>query len=276
MTQLALFSGDELVDPRELPQIIAANNHFPLQHYEVEGGNLYAVQDWIRGVAQTDNPRRFWADVKKRAKKAGIELSASCVQLPYTAADGKSYKVDFADAETLYLITQRMDVNTGLRNRILAFLAKAGVEVDRRRRMQAHDPLWLKSRQETKHDRKELTGAFSIHVIDATPLHYAQATDAVYEGLYDGRKAKVLKQQMGLEAKANLRDYQTRQALNLQGLVEATAADLIAQRGMQTPDQALETVHRIAEMFGVQARQISQMLGIDIATGRPLLESAAS
>jgi hypothetical protein len=91
------------------------------------------VQDWIRGVAQTENPRNFWNMLKRRLVKAGVEMSSWCVQLPYRARDRKTYHIDHTDAEGLYRITQRMDVNTGLRDRILNYLAASGAYVDGQR-----------------------------------------------------------------------------------------------------------------------------------------------
>lgn len=43
----------------------------------------------------------------------------SCAKLKYRATDGKNYTMDFADAKTLYTITQRMDAETGIRNKDL-------------------------------------------------------------------------------------------------------------------------------------------------------------
>src|SRR5262249_52400792 len=118
-------------DSRPLPEIIAEQYNFPLAYLDhIDGNRFYAVQDWIKGVAQTDNARRFWSDLQKRLKKAGNTLYASCVQLPYRASNGRTYQMDYARAETLYQITQRMDAQTGLRDEILKFLAKSGVIVD--------------------------------------------------------------------------------------------------------------------------------------------------
>jgi hypothetical protein len=41
--------------------------------------------------------------------------------------------MDHANAEILYQITQRMDVTTGIRDKVLRFLAQAGVVVDEMR-----------------------------------------------------------------------------------------------------------------------------------------------
>ena len=139
-SNLVPFSPDS--DDRPLPERIAAQYGFPLAYKDHDDGKrYYAVQDWIAGVADTPHARTLWEKLKKRAKKMAETLKEAgeeqlspwwgqLVKLPYRASNGKEYKLDHADAETLYRITQRMDANTGRRNEILAYLAKAGVVVD--------------------------------------------------------------------------------------------------------------------------------------------------
>src|SRR5579859_4330293 len=144
-------------DKRPLPEIIAERYDFKLAYLDYEDGNrYYAVQDWIVGVAQTDSPRRFWSDLQKRLKKAGLtQLYDSCVQLPYRATNGRFYQMDYAKAETLYQITQRMDVHSGLRDDVLEFLAKSGVVLDEMRidREQAIDAAIEAYKRQGKSDR---------------------------------------------------------------------------------------------------------------------------
>jgi hypothetical protein len=92
------FNAD---DPRPLPELIATGNpdpidgwpDFPLQVHEIEGVRYYAVQDWIRGVGQTQDPSTFWVKMKYRLRKARIELLPPCQKLPYISTDGKRYKL---------------------------------------------------------------------------------------------------------------------------------------------------------------------------------------
>jgi hypothetical protein len=88
------------------------------------------VIDWIRGVAQKEEGDKLLASLKSRMP----EQSASWRRMPYKKKDGRTYKLAFVTAQDLYEITQRLDVNTGLRNVILEFLAKSGVFVDTMRR----------------------------------------------------------------------------------------------------------------------------------------------
>src|SRR5258706_7860718 len=97
-------------DKRPLPEIVAEHYGFPLAFVDIEDGKrFYAVQDWIRGVAQSPDPSKFWGAMKKRLKKAGIETSTWCRSLPYLASDGKTYKRDHTEVTGLYQLTQRMD-----------------------------------------------------------------------------------------------------------------------------------------------------------------------
>src|SRR5688572_13731372 len=100
-------------DKRPLPEIIAGHYGFPLAYHDVESVRYYAVQDWIRGVARPADARLYWSVMQKRFKKSGVEMYTWCIHLPYKATDGKKYKVDYAAAHGLYMITQRMDANTG-------------------------------------------------------------------------------------------------------------------------------------------------------------------
>jgi hypothetical protein len=80
-------------DKRPLPEIIAAYCGFPLASKPAEGKQYYAIQDWIRGVAQTNEPRKFWDQMKRRLKKAGVELSLSYRQFSYTASAGSRMSI---------------------------------------------------------------------------------------------------------------------------------------------------------------------------------------
>jgi hypothetical protein len=118
--QIQLFSDIEDNQPvQPLPLQIASDYNFPLQYHQTPDDVIvYSIQDWIAGVGQAAEPRDFWAKLKKRLKTVNPQLWTSCLQLPYIASNGKSYKMDFADDVTLYRITQQMSTNTGIRNEV--------------------------------------------------------------------------------------------------------------------------------------------------------------
>lgn len=275
-------------DPRPLPEIIADLAGFPLAYADVEGERYYAVQDWIAGVAHSGEPRTFWTAMKRRLKKAGIELSTLCTQLPYRATNGKSYKMDFAAAMGLYQITQRMDANTGLRDKVLKFLAQAGVVLDDFRidpeqaidaaieayRRMGKSEEWIAVRIQSKAARLRFTGAFK-HALKGEPQrwHYGVITDAMRLGLWKRNTAK-LREQMGLKKDANVRDHQSMLAVSYELLAETISATELEMNKNLEFEAARRIVHDNSEDVGRHAEATGKRLGIDIATNRPLLTSS--
>ncbi len=56
---------------------------------------------FARFLSDTDNPRRYWSDLKRKLKMEGSELYEKIVQLKMTAKDGKQRMTDVADTEQL-------------------------------------------------------------------------------------------------------------------------------------------------------------------------------
>lgn len=291
--QLSLFNVDDYNDHRPAPERVAAAHGFALAFHEDADGDIdhrwYAVQDWIRGVSHSDDPSKFWDAMKRRLKKAGVETSTWCRSLKYLATDGKTYKRDHAQAETLYAITQRMDANTPLRDAILRYLAKAGVRMDQYRRdpekmvndaiasfkKQGKDELWIADRLGGIVERNEFTASLKRNIIDLIPsFHYGQATNLVSRGLWH-RDTKQLRQEIGIKPSQNLRDFQTRQALHYIGIAEATISDMLNERQSMNWQQAMEIIELVSAAIGVQSDALGKLMGIDLATGKPLLTGGA-
>jgi hypothetical protein len=183
---------------RRLPEIIATHYGFPLAYHDVDGARWYAVQDWIKGVADSPEPRVFWAVMKRRLKKTGVDLLSVCKQLPYLAKDKKRYNIDHTTDQGLYQITQRMDTNTGLRNTILEYLAKAGVVIDEMRmnpdqaidaaieayKRMGKSAKWIATRLQSKAMRMRFTAAFTNSLGEKPqPKHFGIITDVMRVGV---------------------------------------------------------------------------------------------
>jgi hypothetical protein len=270
---------------KPLPEIVAEHYGFPLAYHDVDGDRYYAVQDWIRGVSQSADPGTLLVLMKRRAKKFGFELLSSGKKLPYLATNGKTYQMDFGTAESLYLITQRMDANTGLRNNVLQFLAKSGVVIDEMRidpekaldaaieayRRQGKSEAWIQTRIMGKVQRLYFTSAFKKSLRTApSQWQYALITDEMRLGVWK-RSTATIREQMGLKKSDNLRDHQSALALNYEMLAENMSAYELEQKRDLTFDQSKQVVRSSSEFIGKQADDASRRLGIDIATNSPLL-----
>ena len=60
----------------------------------------------VRTVWDSDNPRRYWSDLKRKLSKEGSQLYAEIVQLKMLSSDGKYYKTDVATTEQLFRLIQ--------------------------------------------------------------------------------------------------------------------------------------------------------------------------
>lgn len=248
-------------DKRPLPELVAEHWDFPLAFHEEDGQRYYAVQDWIAGVGQAAESRKFWNAMKRRFHKAGIDLSTLCRQFPYLTRNGKVYQVDFAEASVLYQITQRMDANTGLRNEVLKFLAKAGVILDDIRidpekaidaaveayRRQGRNEAWIQTRLMSKIQRIYFTAAFKKSLRENPgKQQYAIITNELRLGLWK-RSTAMLRLQMGLKEKDNVRDHQTALALSYEMLAENISAYKLDQRSNLEFSESKHIVRSTAE-----------------------------
>ena len=66
----------------------------------------FSVVDVCEVLSGTDNPRRYWSDLKRKLAAEGSELYEKIVQLKMTAADGKKRLTDVADTKQLLRIIQ--------------------------------------------------------------------------------------------------------------------------------------------------------------------------
>jgi len=263
-------------DDRPLPERIAALWNFPLAHKDdpSDGKRYYAVQDWISGIGDTKQPRVLISLMKRRLKKAKVELFSRCKQLPYKAADGKRYIMDYADDETLYQITQRMDANTGRRNEVLAYLAKSGVVLDemyrdpdkadevaawardnkeyRKLRVEGftHDEAlqWLRMRSYGIGKRKIIT---DIWVNRRARQYIGTLTNKISQ-IVHGKTATMRKKEMGLAKHDTPRNYDA-------------AADLLLTAFTETAAGAL---HEWRDSYGLEE------LSEDIDDTRPMIDAA--
>ena len=290
-SQMTLFSHNNQAD-HPLPLQIASEYGFALQcHTQDDDTVVYAVQDWIAGIAQATAARDFWQKLKKRLDKTGYsELYARCLQLPYRASNGKTYQMDFADDETLYQITQRMDTNTGIRNDVLTFLAKAGAFVDELRQdpeaaqqkiathrqsqaLKSGKPAsWIAQREMGVITRNELTAL----VVKVCPeMNIGEVTNIGYKGTL-GHDAKGLRKMLAIGEKQNPRDHMSEVALAYTMVHEASVRALLsgyAGSDFVPSDVVRKVIQTVADSTGKQAQETAKLIGVDLVTGRKLLSA---
>ena len=66
----------------------------------------FSVVDVVAVLTESENPRRYWSDLKRKLAKEGSQLYAEIVQLKMLSSDGKYYKTDVATTQQLFRLLQ--------------------------------------------------------------------------------------------------------------------------------------------------------------------------
>lgn len=238
----------------------------------------FAIVDVIGAITDSSSPKRYWSDLKaKMAKDEGFdELYEDIVQLPFEGADGKMYKSDACDTQTLFRIIQ--SVPSPKAEPFKKWLAKVGYE----RIQEIQDPEiaikralmtykakgysdeWINARVQTIASRKELTREWQKRGI-SEGMEYALLTDAISRNTF-GLSTKDHKTVKSLRKNHNLRDHMSPLELALTMLGETTTAEL----ARTTDAQGYRDNERAAVLGGKVAggarKNIEQKIGRSVVS----------
>ena len=179
--------------------------------------------------------RKYWNKLKERLKKEGSEAVTNCHQLKLEAADGKKYRTDVADPETLLRLIQ--SVPSPKAEPIKVWLAKVGYErmqemadpeksLNRaRENWQKHgrSEKWIQQRMMGQETRNKLTDYWSKHEITKEE-EYAILTNIIHQEWSDVT-VKEHKSLKGLKTQ-NLRDHMTEAELIFTALAELSSRQI--------------------------------------------------
>lgn len=87
----------------------------------------FSVIDVVAAVTESDRPRKYWSDLKKKLVQEGYsQLSEKIGQLKLRSSDGKYYETDCGDTETMFRIIQ--SIPSPKAEPFKRWLAKVGYE----------------------------------------------------------------------------------------------------------------------------------------------------
>ena len=200
----------------------------------------FSIVDVCEVLSGTDNPRRYWSDLKRKLKSEGaVELYEKIVQLKMTAPDGKKRLTDVADTEQILRIVQSIPSPKAEPFKMwMAQVAKERLdemqdpELTINRAMMEYKSLgysdnWINQRLKSIEVRKELTDEWKRNGMQEG-VQFAALTDIIYQ-TWAEKSAKEYKQFKGLK-KENLRDNMTNTELILNMLAETATTDLSKER----------------------------------------------
>ncbi len=231
---------------------------------------FFSVVDVIKVLTDSENPRRYWSDLKRKLEAEGSEVYEKIVQLKLPAPDGKLRLTDVADTEQVFRLIQ--SVPSKKAEPFKLWLAAVG----RQRLDQLQDPEqsidqaikdyrrlgyseeWINQRIKTIEIRKELTDEWQRGGMEES-RDFALLTDIISMA-WSGMSTRAYKEYKGLR-KENLRDNMTNVELMLNGLAEAAATELSRRENPQGFAENADVARRGGNVAHVAREQLEQELG---------------
>jgi DNA-damage-inducible protein D len=197
----------------------------------------FAIIDVIEILTESNNPRRYWSDLKRKLSSEGFsQLYEIIVQLKMISSDGKKYTTDCADAKGLLRIIQ--SVPSPKAEPFKQWLAKVGSDrldeienpelaAQRTRELykaKGYPDDWVEKRMRSIAIREELTGEWKNRGV-REQIEYAILTAEISKATF-GLTPSEYKKVKGLKSQ-NLRDHMTDLELIFSMLGEASTIAIV-------------------------------------------------
>lgn len=195
----------------------------------------YSIVDVISVLSKSNNPRRYWSDLKRKMKEQeGSQLYENIVQLKLKSSDGKFYKTDVANTKQLLRIIQSIPSPNAEPFKI--WLAEVGKErIDEIKdperaieraiesyRRQGYSEEWISQRMRSIEVRKDLTGEWKNRGVKFG--EYGILTNEVSKA-WSGKTVSEYKKFKNLKGES-LRDNMTNAELVFNMLAEVSTTEL--------------------------------------------------
>ena len=192
----------------------------------------FAVIDVIEILTESNNPRRYWSDLKRKLNSEGFsQLYEIIVQLKMISSDGKKYLTDCSDAKGLLRIIQ--SIPSPKAEPFKQWLAQVGSDrldeienpelaAQRSRelyKLKGYPDDWIEKRMRSIAIRGELTGEWKNRGVKEQ-IEYAILTAEISKATF-GLTPSEYKKVKGLKSQ-NLRDHMTDLELIFSMLGEAS------------------------------------------------------
>lgn len=247
-------------------------------HWDSEAELWYfSIIDIVLVLTQSNNPRRYWNDLKTKLKKEGSELATNCSQLKMKASDGKMRLTDVATTEQILRLIQSIPSPNA--EPFKRWLAKVGSE-----RIEAiQDPEksidtamqdylnlgyskeWINQRLKSIEIGKDLTNEWENKGINEAK-DFAILTNIITKA-WSGNTVQEYKELKNLK-KENLRDNMTNLELVLNMLAEATTTEISQQKNPTDFEEHKKVAKQGGEIAGNARKEIEEKTGKKIVTAK--------
>jgi len=214
---------------------------------------FFSVVDVIKALTDSNIPKRYWTDLKRRLLEEGSQLYENIVQLKMLAKDGKMRSTDTLDTEGILRLIESVPSPKAEPFKMwLASLGKERIDevfdpekaIDRAidyYRKKGYKDEWIEVRLKGILNRKKLTDVWKENGITEN-YEYAMLTNEIYK-TWSGMKANEYKKFKGIR-KESLRDNMSDIEVILTDLGEVTTREIAKKEHPQGLKENLKVAKR--------------------------------
>ena len=241
----------------------------------------FSVVDVISALTDSNIPKRYWSDLKRRLTEEGSELYENIVRLKLKAQDGKLRETDTLDTKGILRLIESVPSPKAEPFKLwLASLGKERIDevfdpeiainraVDYYRK-RGYSDKWIKTRLIGIIDRFKLTDIWKEGGI-TKPIEYAMLTNEIYKG-WSGMKASEYKDYKGIR-KESLRDNMSDIEVILTDLGEVTARDIAKKERPQGLKDNLKVAKRGGDVSKIAKESYEMQTGHSAITSENALD----
>jgi len=240
----------------------------------------FSVVDVISALTESNVPKRYWSDLKRKLTEEGSQLYENIVQLKMKATDGKMRETDTLDTKGILRLIE--SVPSSKAEPFKLWLAQMGKEridevfdpeiaINRAvdyYRSRGYDDNWIKARMTGVVDRRKLTDVWKENGITKN-IEYAVLTNEIYQA-WSGMKASEYKDFKGLR-KESLRDNMTDIEVTLADLGEIATRELAKKHRPYGLEQNKEIAKRGGKIAKNTRDNLEEELGESVITRKNAL-----
>ena len=236
----------------------------------------FSIIDIVRVLTESSDPSRYWTELRTQLtdSEGFVQLFGKIEQLKLESSDGKKYKTDTANTETIFRIIQ--SIPSPKAEPFKRWLAQVGYEriqeiedperaTKRTREIykaKGYSDEWIEKRMRGIAIREELTDEWDKRGIKLQ-REYAILTAEISKATF-GMTPSEYKEHKGLE-RENLRDHMTDLELIFSMLGEASTKEIAVNRNAQGFDEN-KTAAKIGGKIAGDAR-----LHLEQESGKPVI-----
>mgnify|MGYP001583033894 FL=1 len=239
---------------------------------------FFSIIDVCEILSGTDNPRRYWSDLKRKLKNEGVnELYEIIVQLKIEAEDGKMRETDCADAQGLFRIIQ--SIPSPKAEPFKRWLAKVGYErleeienpelATKRMReiykQKGYSDEWIEKRMRGIAVRDELTEEWKKRGVKEQK-EYAILTAEISKATFGMTPAEYKTFKELDKPNENLRDHMTDLELIFTMLGEASTSEIARKKDTQGLIDNKKAALEGGTVAGNARRELEEKSGTKIST----------